>query len=235
MSESKQLVIVGTGEMGEIAYEYFTHDSDYEVVGFSAERGALGDNDKRSLYDLPIVATEDLESHFAPSDYSVFVAITYTHFNRARERLYRDLKDRGYPIASYVSSRAFVWHNVELGENCFIFENNVIQHHVRIGDNVILWSGNHLGHRSQIRDNCFISSHVVVSGYCEVGEYTFIGVNSSVRDGIKIGKDCIIGAGSVITKDAEPGQVYVGNPARAKGSAFDTWSIPGAKVALDAV
>ena len=31
-----------------------------------------------------------------------------------------------------------MWHNVEVGENSFIFENNVVQHRVRIGNNVIL-------------------------------------------------------------------------------------------------
>jgi sugar O-acyltransferase (sialic acid O-acetyltransferase NeuD family) len=129
-----------------------------------------------------------------------------------------------------VSSSAFVWHNVQIGENCFIFENNVLQHHVRIGDNVILWSGNHVGHRSVIHDNAFISSHAVISGFCEVGSYTFLGVNTSVRDYVKIAPNCIVGAGAVVTKDTEEGQVYVGNPARPTGkSSFETFPIPEAE------
>ena len=32
-----KLVIVGDSLFAEIAYEYFTHDSPYEVVGFSVE------------------------------------------------------------------------------------------------------------------------------------------------------------------------------------------------------
>jgi len=31
----KKLVIIGAGEFGEIAYEYFTDYSDFEVVAFS--------------------------------------------------------------------------------------------------------------------------------------------------------------------------------------------------------
>jgi sugar O-acyltransferase (sialic acid O-acetyltransferase NeuD family) len=222
---SRDLVIVGAGEMGEIAYEYFTHDSPYDVVAFSVEVEHL---ETRELYGMPVVPFgPELVKRYPPSRHSAFVAITYTHFNRARERLYRAVKELGYDVVSYVSSKAFVWHNVAIGENCFIFEANVLQHHVRVGDNVILWSGNHIGHRSLIEDNCFISSHVVVSGYCEVGPYTFLGVNTSVRDYVKIAPNCIVGAGAVITKDTEEGNVYVGNPARATGkSSFDTFQIP---------
>src|SRR4051794_28966787 len=173
----RKLVLVGAGEMGEIAYEYFTHDSPYEVVAFSVERDHLKDN---TLYDLPVVPVEELTERYPPGEHTAFVAVTYTHFNRARARLFGEVKRLGYELTSYVSSHAFVWHNVRIGENCFIFENNVLQHHVQVGDDVIMWSGNHVGHRTRIQDHCFISSHSVISGYCEIGSYTFMGVNSTV-------------------------------------------------------
>lgn len=212
MKEIKQeLVIVGDGEFAEIAYEYFTHDSSYQVVGFSVEKDFLK---REKLFGLPVVPFEEVENLYDPSKYKIFVAITYTQLNRVRTRLYQEIKRKGYSAVSYVSSRAFVWRNVEMGENCFIFENNVIQYCVKVGNNVILWSGNHVGHRSTIRDNCFISSHVVISGYCEVGENCFLGVNSSIADYLKIAKDCIIGASAVVVRDTEEGKVYKGNPAQ---------------------
>lgn len=224
MDKKNKLVIIGVGEMAEIAYEYFTFDSPFEVVGFSADKQFIKE---RTFYDLPVIPLDEIESSWPPHQVQAFVAVTYTHFNRARERLCNAVKARGYALASYISSKAFVWRNVDIGENSFIFEHNVLQHHVSVGKNVVLWSGNHIGHRSVIEDNVFISSHVVVSGYCRVGSYTFIGVNTAVRDYVKIAPDCIIGAGSVITKDTEPGNVYVGNPAKPTGkSSFDTFKIP---------
>ena len=212
MKNSKQkLIIVGAGEFAEMAYEYFTHDSPYEVVAFSVEKDYLK---SKELFGLPVVPFEELENLYDPSKYKVFVAVTYTQLNRVRTRLYKEAKKKGFSAVSYVSSRAFVWRNVEIGENCFIFENNVIQYRVKVGNNVIMWSGNHVGHRSTIKDNCFISSHVVISGYCEVGENCFLGVNSCIADYKKIAKDCIIGAGAVVLKDTEEGKVYVGNPAK---------------------
>jgi sugar O-acyltransferase (sialic acid O-acetyltransferase NeuD family) len=204
----ERIVIVGDGEFAEIAYEYFTHDSPHEVVAFSVETPFLH---KTELFGLPVVPFEDLETRYPPDGHRTFVAVTYTQLNRVRARLYRETKNKGFRPVSYVSSRAIVWHNVEIGENCFIFENNVVQYRAKIGNNVVLWSGNHIGHRSVVSDHCFISSHVVVSGYCDVGEGCFLGVNSSIGDNVKIARDCVIGAGAVVVKDTEEAKVYTGH------------------------
>jgi sugar O-acyltransferase (sialic acid O-acetyltransferase NeuD family) len=223
---NQKIIIVGDGEFAEIAYQYFTKDSPYDVVAFSVEKNYLN---QKELFGLPVVEFENLEDLYSPEEYKVFVAITYTQLNRIRTRLYHETKKKGFKLVSYISSNAFVWENAEIGENCFIFENNVIQYHVKIGNNTILWSGNHIGHRTRIGENCFISSHAVISGYCQIEDNCFIGVNSSFGDNLKVAKDCIIGAGAVIIKDTEKEKIYVGNPAKAlEKSSLDTifWTSP---------
>jgi sugar O-acyltransferase (sialic acid O-acetyltransferase NeuD family) len=205
MDKTRQLVLVGDTAFAEVAYEYFTHDSPYRVAAFSAEEKYRG---KETLFGLPVVPFERLEEEFPPSQFDVFVAVVYTQMNRLRARLSRAARDRGYRLAGYHSSRAFIWPNVKFGEHCFVFEHNVIQPFVEVGNNVVLWSGNHVGHHSVIRDNCFISSHVVLSGYAEVGRNSFLGVNSSVANNVKVGADCWIGPGVTITQDTEEGKIY---------------------------
>lgn len=212
MGKTKKLVIVGAGEFGEIAYEYFTFDSEYEVVAFAVEREY---RQVDMLFDLPVLNLEDVKELYSPTQYSVFVAITYVQLNRARKRIYDLCKNMGYHCASYISSRAFVWHNVTVGENTFIFEDNTIQYHVKIGNNVILWSGNHIGHRSIIEDDCWLTSHVVVSGFCKIGKSSFIGVNATLGDNVMLGEDTVFGAGAVTVKSLpDKGCVYVGSPAK---------------------
>lgn len=224
MEGSSEIVIIGDSEFAEIAYDYFSVDSPHTVVGFAVEK-QFRSNDE--LFGLPVVDFEEVEQHFAPNTHRAFVAVTYIQLNRVRRRLVAEARSKGYSLVSYVSSRAFVWHNVVVGENCFIFENNVVQYHAHIGDNVILWSGNHVGHRTVIGDDCFISSHVVISGYCSVGDACFLGVNSCVAHGVSIGHDCVVGAGAVVAKDVAAEGVYVGNPARALGkSAFESFGVP---------
>jgi sugar O-acyltransferase (sialic acid O-acetyltransferase NeuD family) len=201
---SRRLVIGGASAIAEVAYELFAHDSDYDVVAFTVDRDYIQDDE---LFGLPVVATEDVAELYPPAEHDAFVALGYGELNRRRTAFVAAMKEKGYSLATYVSSHAFRWHNVAIGENCLIFENNVLQPFVTIGDNVTLWSGNHIGHHSTIRDNVFIASHVVVSGFVDVGESCFIGVNATIANDLTIGADCLIGAAAIVLRDLEPGKL----------------------------
>lgn len=208
---SGKLLIVGAGEFADIAFEYFSVDSDYEVVGFAVDREFLSEDTK---FGLPVVALEDAPAHFPTSDTMAHVAVTSTKLNRVRIDLIEKTRALGYGFANFISPRAMVWRTAELGENVFIFENNVVQHGVKIGDGCILWSGNHVGHQTQIGDYCFLSSHIVISGYCSIGARSFLGVNATFGDNVKIGADSFVGMSAVVNKNFEDdGLLLNGNPA----------------------
>ena len=57
----KRLVIVGAHAIAEVAFEYFTHDSPYEVVAFTLERDFL---ERDALFGRPVVAFEELEERY---------------------------------------------------------------------------------------------------------------------------------------------------------------------------
>ena len=201
----RRLVIFGTTLFAEVAYEYFTKDSEYEVVGFTVDEEHISECKK---FGLPVVPFEKIESIFPPEQVDMFVAIGYRCLNHLREEKFRLAKAKGYSIATFKSSRALIWEEVEIGEGCFILENSVIQPFVKIGCNTVLWSGSHIGHHSVIGNHCFIAPYVVISGNVKVGDYTFIGVNATVRDGVYIAEENIIGAGTLILKNTAPKEVY---------------------------
>lgn len=212
MEKTKKLVIVGAGEFGEIAYEYFSDDSPYEVAAFAVEKKY---REAEELRGLPVLDFEGMENKYPPSEYEAFVAVTYVKLNRARRRLYQMCRQKGYKCASYVSSHSFFWKNAEIGENSFVFEDNTVQYHVKIGNNVVLWSGNHIGHRTVIEDDCWLTSHDVVSGFCHIGRGSFIGVNVSLGDRVSVAEDVVVGAGAVTVKSLDQkGGVYIGAPAK---------------------
>ena len=204
---SHKLIIVGDSAFAEVAYEYFTYDSDYDVVAFAVEREFLK---RDTLFDIPIVALEEVGALYAPAEHSFYAATVYTQSNRLRSRLYYAMKEKGFAPASYISPRAALWRNAGIGEHCFIFEQNVVQPFTKIGDNVVLWSGNHIGHHSRIGSHSFISSHVVISGFVSVGEYCFMGVNAAVANNVVIGDNCTIGAGALVLADVPNSRVIVG-------------------------
>lgn len=211
----KKLVIVGAGEFGDIAYEYFSFDSEYQVVAFAVEHQYRDADTKNGL---PVIDFEEIEKVYPPDSYEVFVAITYVQLNRVRERLYLLCKEKGYKCANYISSKTFVWRNVQVGENVFIFENSVLQHYVQVKNNVIVWSGTYIGHRSVINENCWIAPQCAIAGFCNVGANSFLGINSTIGDNVHIPKGTLLAAGAVTTKNLQQGEsIYVGNPIRRIG------------------
>jgi len=210
MAALNPLVIIGNGEIAEMAFEYFDADSDREVAAFSIGSDYIKDP---MMNGRPVTPLEELAKSHPPDAYDAFVAIGDGQLNRLRREHVDGCKAMGYALASYVSSKAFVWRNVEIGENCFILEHNVLQPFTRIGDNVTLWSGNHIGHRSVIEDDVFLASHICVSGFCRIGARSFVGVNASFAAHVEVGADNFIAMGAVVTKSTEPDGVYQGMPA----------------------
>ncbi len=203
----KKLVIFGAGDIAQLAHFYFRTDSAYEVTAFTVDAAFIQD---ASFCGLPVVAFEDVVKSHPPEDHDFFVALSYSKLNVVRKERYLAAKALGYRLATYVSSHSTVLNEGQIGENCFILEDNTIQPFVRLGNNITLWSGNHIGHHSVIHDHTFIASHVVVSGGVEIGQQCFIGVNATLRDHIKVGDRCVVGAGALLLADADAEGVYSG-------------------------
>lgn len=200
----KEIVVFGTGEMAALADFYFTHDTPRRVAAFTVDAAFM----KENVYlDRRLVPFEEVEIHYPPDQFDLFVAVSYTKLNAVRTERAAAARGKGYQLASYVSSRATVFADLVHGDNCFILENNVIQPFVCIGANVTLWSGNHIGHHSTIDDNVFMASHVVVSGGVRVGEASFVGVNVTLRDHVTVGARCVLGAGALVIDDLPAGSV----------------------------
>jgi sugar O-acyltransferase (sialic acid O-acetyltransferase NeuD family) len=216
----KPLVVFGNAEMAEVAEYYFRADGGRHVAAFSVDSGYL--KEERFL-GRPVVAFEELTKVFPPATHELFVAVGYGKLNAVRAGKMEEAGAKGYGLAHYVSSHAFVWQGFEPCPNSFILEDNTLQPFSRVGRGSFLWSGNHIGHHSVIGDNCFITSHVVISGGVTVGERCFIGVNATLRDHINIGPCCIIGAGALILADAPPESVFA-------AKATERASVPSSRI-----
>lgn len=206
MKKNKDLLLFGKGLYAEIALQYFTDDSEYDVVAFVLDDEYCTED---TYLGLPLVKFSEVKDKYPPSRYHMHIALSYTDLNKLRERVYHQAKKLGYYLPSYISSKCSNMTKEPIGDNCFIFEDNTIQPFVEIGNNVILWSGNHIGHHGVIEDHNFISSQVVISGQCTVKSNCFIGVNSSIAHKVTINKETLVGAGSIINKDTDEKGVYV--------------------------
>ncbi len=204
------VILFGIKDFSELAYYYLENDSPHKVVAFSVNREFLPEG---SVFrGLPVVAFEDVQEIYKPSEYQFFAPMSPKKMNRSRADVYQAIKDKGYSLISYVSSKATVFDN-KIGDNCFILEDNTIQPFTIVGNNVVLWSGNHIGHHGVIHDHVTFTSHVVMSGHCDIGSFSFLGVNSTLRDGLKIAEGSFVAMAAAVVENTEPWGVYKGSPA----------------------
>ena len=220
---SKPVIIFGDNQLASLAHFYLQHDSDYEVAAFTVDADYLRQD---RFEGKPAVAFETVTEHYPPADYCMFLPVSFKRMSHLRRTKYEAAKEKGYDIISYVSSKATTWPDLDVGENCFIFEDNTIQPYVKIGNNCVLWSGNHIGHHTTIGDHVFVTSQVVISGACTVHDHAFFGVNATVRDETVIGEATLVGMGALITKDTEPYSIHLGAKGKvARGRSVDLDSI----------
>lgn len=212
----EEVVLFGTGEIAKLAHYYFEHDKecDYEVVAYTADDKYVEDD---TFNGCPLVPFSEIEEQYPPSEVKGHVALSYRKLNQTRAEKYREMKEKGYELVSYVCSRSVSWPDLSIGDNCLILENQTIQPTVEIGNNVMVWSGNHLGHGCKINDHSYISSHVCISGHTEIGKSCFLGVNSSFADFIEVGERVFVAMDASVTKNVQDDAVVLGAQGKVLG------------------
>lgn len=212
MSDSKKkLVIFGKGELAELANFYFTNDSNYEVEAFALDPEYISES---TYLDKPLVPFDKVHLIYPPENFEMYVAIGYSNLNENRKNKYLQAKEKGYTLASYVSSKSTSWEGLTVGENTFIMEDNTIMPFCSIGNNVLVWVNSILAHHMVVEDHVTITSHCAIGGNVIIKEQAFIGLNASVRNNITVGKAAVIGTSANVVKDVEPYSVMLGNPAK---------------------
>ncbi len=148
----KKIIIFGTGELAQRIF-FYLQDSDDQIIAFCANKSKI---DKDELLGLPVHAFENIEEKFPPNEFSMFIALAYSEMNKKRTKFFNEAKKKGYELYSYIHPSTKIWNKFEIGENCFILANNVIQPFVKIGNNVLIGSNNLISHNTSIGDNCFL-------------------------------------------------------------------------------
>lgn len=206
-----RVVVFGNTSFASLAAYCLTHDSPYQVAAFTVDRAYIGSG---SHEGLPVVAFDALAAAYPPGEVRLLIPLGYHAINGLRRDRYQAAKALGYEFISYVSSRASTWPDLQVGENCLIYEHAIIQPYACIGDNVIIRSGAHISHHCQVDDHAFVAAGVTLGGNVRVGAQAFVGLGAVLRDGLSIAPRTFIGAGAVVVLNTESDGVYVGNPAR---------------------
>lgn len=201
----KNLLIVGAGPMGRVAFAY-AKEVGMSVKGFLDSRLCVLDGFKGYP---PIISAVD---EYQIEEGDVFVVAIG---EPAEKRRYVDqIAGRGGQFCSIIHPRAYVGMNVEIGEGSIISPNASITNDVRIGRHVLVSENAIVSHDSIVGDFVSISPGCSFAGWCKFGDSSFFGVQSAVIPHCELGSESpvYVAAGAVVTKSFPSGRL-MGVPA----------------------
>jgi len=202
---SKPVIIFGNSDFAKTAYAYFKNNAPFEVCAFCVDDEYKKED---TFCGLPMIPYSKIDN-YPPEKYDFFIAIGYNNANSLRKEIFEKIKLKGYHCVTYIHPTTIVENGYNIGENCFIGENNFLQVESKIKDNVIIWGGSGIAHNVTINSHCFLCGSISIAGYTTIDEMCFIGLRALITENLHIGKQCIIGANSFINRDLKDYSVCI--------------------------
>ena len=208
----KEIVLWGATGQAKVVYEALL-TTDYRIV-------ALVDNRviKSPLSHVPVLLGEAglnqwLNKRESSAKLYFSVAVGGA---RCRDRLELKtlLKRKGLVPLTIVHPSSFVAKDATLDEGCQIMAQAAVCTRTHLGNFVIVNTAASVDHDCVIAAGAHLGPGARLAGEVTVGKCAFIGMGAIILPRLSIGADAVVGAGAVVTRDVQPQETVVGNPAR---------------------
>ncbi len=201
---SLKLVIYGNGHMAQTLYQ-FAREA-FDVAGFTVDRAVISGN---SLAGLPLVAFDEVETHFPPRSPCMITAVGYIEMNRLRARKHLEARNKGYTFPNFVHRSVDLPRDVTMGENNVILEHVSIHPRSSLGDGNFLCSNISIGHGCRVGDYCWMNSGVSIAGETKIANRCVLGMNAAIGDGLTIEEGCYVSPGALLSRSTGINEVHI--------------------------
>lgn len=199
----KRLALIGSRDLAQLIIDQAIATGEYEIFGYFddfEENGTVVNGYK--VYGK----VDDAITMFKHGLFDcIFIAIGYGHFD-ARERFYDKVKGI-IPLATIISSGAFVDKTAIIGEGVYIAYGTQIGRYCVVEDNVLIGCSI-LGHNNFVGKHTYISGNMSMAGFSSIGRRCFLGIGVLVNEKISICDDTWIGIGMIVYKNIKKSGKY---------------------------
>ncbi len=205
------VVIQGTGKLGQMVFHLLSATDDHRVVAFTADPQYCAAG---RLLGVPLVPFDSVEVRFPPESVAMLTVLGGLGGWAARKALFDRAKLKGYRHLNYVHPSAVVQGARDWGENNIVFPFTTVGFDGRMGDNNVLREKVYLGHDHVIGDHTFLGVGCTVGGGARIGSGAYLAMSTTITNDLTIGEGAMLGIGSLLLRDAEPHATYYGHPAK---------------------
>lgn len=189
----KHLVIIGTGNIGEIVHWYATQSRDYMKV-----------------WDIKC-HIDDVENYEIEAD-DVFVCAEVKPSDRFN--LSKTIRDKGGVFVNIIHPTANIAPSAQMGTGVVVGAFTSISINTTIHDDALIQDHCNVGHDGIVGEGAHLYVGVKLCGRNRIGERSSVFTGAIIYPDIKVGVDSVVGAGSVVNRKVKDGDVVLGNPAK---------------------
>ena len=189
----KHLVIIGTGNIGQIVHWYATLCKDYMVE-----------------WDIKF-HIDDAENYAIEAD-DVFICADVKPADRLAHAAV--IRAKGGKFINVIHPTANVSPTAQLGTGIIVGAFTTISINTTIKDDVIIQDHCNIGHDGIVEPGSHLYVGVKLCGRNKVGEQSALFTGSLIYPDVKVGVGCTVGAGSVVSRKVKDGETVLGNPAK---------------------
>ncbi len=210
----KQVIIIGGIGNGTVIADAITYackdDNDPVVAGFLNDRQQKGD----IVGSYTVLGSTSEIDAFIRDGYHFVYTIYRIDGQQERLDLFEKLKIPEDQLLTYVHPMAYVAPSARLGAGTIVMPNASISSDATLGRCCLVMVNASIGHDAVIGDFCHFAAQSCVSSRVVIEDGVHIGLNATVRENLHLGVCSTLGMGSVLLKDMEEMDIWVGNPAR---------------------
>lgn len=189
----KHLVIIGTGNIGQIVHWYATLSTSY-----------------MKEWDIKC-HIDDVENYEIQPD-DVFVCAEVKPADRLNKS--KVIREKGGEFVNVIHPSANIAPSAKLGVGIVIGAFTTISINSTIEDYTLIQDHCNVGHDGIVEEGSHLYVGVKLCGRNIVGQQSSVFTGSVVYPDIKIGVGCTVGAGSVVSRKVKDGETVLGNPAK---------------------
>jgi len=195
------ILLVGAGGHAKACIDVIEQDGHFSVKGLVGLPHEVGSR----ILDYPVLGTDaDLLTLLGDCN-KTLITVGQIKTSELRISLFDLLQKNSCILPIIVSPNAYISPHAQLGEGTIVMHGAIVNAGAEVGRNCIINSQSLVEHDVVIGDHCHIATAATINSGVHIGTGTFIGSNSSVRQSIKIGERCLIGMGQQVLSNCEAG------------------------------
>lgn len=189
----KHLVIIGSGNIGQIVHWYATLSKDYLKV-----------------WDIKCHIDNVEEYVIEPDD--VFICADVKPLDRMDHSAI--IRKKGGIFVNVIHPSANIAPSAKMGTGIVVGAFSTISINTIINDDVIIQDHCNIGHDGIIEAASHLYVGVKLCGRNKIGTLSSVFTGAVVYPDVKVGEKCVVGAGSVVSRKVKDGETVLGNPAK---------------------